>query len=371
MSNSEPSRPAAITLEQLIALNDEIAALIRAGVPLEQGLGHLGRDLRGRLGRVTQDLAKRMQRGESLADVLDERSGSFPPVYRAVVEAGLESGRLAAALESVASSARRLAETRRVVLAGSLYPLLVFLLAWGLFVFFVGWIAPELAIGLEAFRAPGYELMALLVSLGNMTYSWGQWRCSAIQFWGPLVPLVVVVLTAFWWDRSARATLLQPRAGAALLGWLPLIGRMLQSFRVATFSEVLALLVESRVPLDRGLVLAARASGDQKMLRSAEEMAAALRRGDSLDSGQEGQSGFPPLLDWLMRSGQRRGTLLKALRHASETYHRRAWGQAQVIRIFLPALMTVVIAGGVSVLYTLIIFGPWASLLRTTMAAPI
>ena len=37
--------PQQVTLDQLIALNDEIAALARAGVPLDQGLLHLGRDL--------------------------------------------------------------------------------------------------------------------------------------------------------------------------------------------------------------------------------------------------------------------------------------------------------------------------------------
>ena len=46
----------------MIALNDEIAALVRAGVPLEQGLGHLGGDLPGRLGTFTTALADRMGR---------------------------------------------------------------------------------------------------------------------------------------------------------------------------------------------------------------------------------------------------------------------------------------------------------------------
>ncbi|UCH70240.1 MAG: type II secretion system F family protein, partial [Candidatus Bathyarchaeota archaeon] len=72
MAHSEPSRAAAITLEQLIALNDEIAALVRTGIPLEQALGQLGEDMPGRLGKLTQRLAERMQRGESLSQVLEE-----------------------------------------------------------------------------------------------------------------------------------------------------------------------------------------------------------------------------------------------------------------------------------------------------------
>ena len=52
MSTSE-LRPSGgpVTLDQLIALNDEMAALVRAGVPLERGLIEAGRDLRLALGR--------------------------------------------------------------------------------------------------------------------------------------------------------------------------------------------------------------------------------------------------------------------------------------------------------------------------------
>ena len=46
----------AITVEQLFALNEEIRALVCAGVPLERGLLTAARGLRGRLGRITRRL---------------------------------------------------------------------------------------------------------------------------------------------------------------------------------------------------------------------------------------------------------------------------------------------------------------------------
>ena len=49
--------PGPITLDQLLALNEEIAALVRAGVPLDRGLLEAGRDVRGRLGRIAGVLA--------------------------------------------------------------------------------------------------------------------------------------------------------------------------------------------------------------------------------------------------------------------------------------------------------------------------
>ena len=118
----------AVTIDQLIALNDEIVALTRAGVPLERGLLDLGSDVPGRLGRIATALGERMSRGESLSEALASSGGGVPRVYRAVVEAGLRSGRLPVALEGLSAYARGYAEARRSIGLALWYPLMV--LAW-------------------------------------------------------------------------------------------------------------------------------------------------------------------------------------------------------------------------------------------------
>src|SRR5262245_19183177 len=105
MSSKLPS----LSLEQFIALNDELAALARAGVPLEKGLADVCRDLPGRLGAAAQTLGVRLNAGEGLAQIIAEDQSAFPPVYRAAVLAGLRSGRLAVALEGISTTARRTA----------------------------------------------------------------------------------------------------------------------------------------------------------------------------------------------------------------------------------------------------------------------
>src|SRR5271155_2418897 len=94
--------PVSITIDQLLALNAEMAALVRAGVPLERGLVVTGRDLKGRRGAITTALARRLNRGESLSDALAGERESIPPLYCAVVEAGARSGQLSIALEGLA-----------------------------------------------------------------------------------------------------------------------------------------------------------------------------------------------------------------------------------------------------------------------------
>ena len=266
---SQPSQSPAITLDDLIALNDEIAALVRAKVPLERGLQDLGRDLPGRLGQFASALARRTGSGEPLVDVLGDPDFRLPKIYRAVVEAGVRSGRLPAALESLAGSMRRLAEARRGVVLALLYPLLLLIVAWGFFAFTTAQIAPKLLVSFEMLRVPGAIVFRPLAWCG---------RSAAI--WGPIGPMVFLAVAGLWWYAATRATVVGSRRACWLLGWLPWLGRTLRWSRTAIFAEILALLVENGLPLDAAVLLAGEAAGDPQLSEAAKELAAAIRRGE-------------------------------------------------------------------------------------------
>jgi general secretion pathway protein F len=373
LAQPEPAKTGTITLDELLALNDEIAALVRSGVPLERGLAELGGDLPGRLGALAATLAERTGRGEPLLQVLAEQSAGLPPVYRAVVEAGVRSGRLPSALESLATSLRRLAETRRGIVAALIYPLLVLLLACGMFAFFSRGIAPAMAATFEPFRTAGRAVFA----------TWTAWG-SVAGYAAAIVPLLILILAAAWWYQSRRAAIADPRRSALLLGWLPWVGETLRCSQTAAFAEVLALLVESEVPLPTGVVLAAQSCGNPRLISAATQLAERLQRGETLGTnvGQAFQpdaesaklrpespthrtgAEFPPLLRWLMAAGQRQGALLPALKHAAETYRRRAEQQADLVRVLLPVVLTVAIGGSATALYALSLFVPYTSMLR-------
>ena len=58
-------------------LERELAALVRAGVPLERGLIEAGRDLRGRLGAVSTELGRRMGEGRRLPEAIAASGGGY------------------------------------------------------------------------------------------------------------------------------------------------------------------------------------------------------------------------------------------------------------------------------------------------------
>jgi general secretion pathway protein F len=352
---STRSRGRSVGLDDLIALNDEIAALSRAGLPLERGLLGFGDEAAGRLGRLSRSIGGRMAEGETLEGALRAEGDALPATYRAVVEAGLRSGRLAAALEGLAESARGFAELRRAVGLAFLYPLMVLCLGYALFVGFVVALLPRLAGAFRSFGLPTSGAVEALAGLG-----------ASAWIWGPIVPALVAALVLAWYA-SGRARALGVDRG---LGWVPWLRATLADWRASNLAGWLALLVEHGVPLADAVELASAATGDASLDAAGRAIAAAARRGEPIDAaaragGSPGPGGLPPLLRWMIVAGAGRGELAPALRHAAETYRLRALRRAEALSATLPSVLLLLIGGSAAALYALALFAPWTGLLES------
>ncbi len=339
MGTQAKPNASSITLEQLAALNDEMAALVRSGVPLEQGLGALGGELSGKPGRLAEMLAFRMDAGESLSQVLADEDQRFPPVWRAVVEAGIRSGRLAAALESLSSTARRTAELRKMVGAGNLYPLVVLTIAYVLFVFLVTGLIPTL-----------WEAQVQLTGNSDTALAALDWLGRTAPWWAIPLPLVAATLLVASWRRSGR--LLWSERGARRPGrWIRRLSfgagirQTLHNGRMATFAEVLSLLVDQHVPIHDSLVLAADASGDRDIAKASRDIADRLRRGEVFRRREDLPPGFSPLLGWLLITSDRQPELSRALSRSAAVYRHRAARAAAWTSVYVPMALTLLVGG--------------------------
>ncbi|HTI51036.1 MAG TPA: type II secretion system F family protein [Planctomycetaceae bacterium] len=344
-----------VSLEQLVALNDEIAALVRAGVPLELGLRELGGEAGGALGEISTTLAARMQAGISLPEALRADEGRFPPVYRTIVEAGLRAGKLSAALEAMSNFARELTELRRQIGAALVYPLIVFALAYGLFLVFTVDLVERFREAYETFRLPLHGALAVLVWLAERVDSW---------WW---VPPALVAGLIVWWLSTGGAHVLSFTGSARPLAWLPGLGKIGRYFQYANFAELLALLVEHQVPLPEGLRLAADATCDLPLRQAAGRMAAYIEQGGTSPPTGTAATELPPFLDWVLWQAARGANPVRLLRHAAGIYRRRAVNLTNWFKLTFPMVAAVMIGGGITFLYSLALFGPlstfWKDLL--------
>ena len=267
---SASSKPA-ITLDQLIALNDEIVALVRAGVPLDRGLRSLGEDLPGRLGRFAGQLSERIARGESLTDALAEPTlqtcRGFTVRWS---RRGLRQGVCRRPWNRWPARCGGWPRRGAASCSSLTYPLLLFLLAWGLFAFSASKLTPAIYHSFQEFHLAGGEWFAAgcpswlsRPGFGDRWYPRSCWCWPGCGGWARK--------TAAWRKASA-----QLGSSAGFRGWAACC-----DFRgQAVFVEVLKLLVENRLPLDQAVTLAAEAAGDAALSEAAQEFAAAIRRGE-------------------------------------------------------------------------------------------
>lgn len=347
------------TLDDLIALNDEISSLVRARIPLDQGLRLASKDLDGSLGRVTGRLAERIGQGESLPTALAAERVQIPPVYRAVVEAGMRSGRLAAALEGMASSARRLAELRGAVRNAMLYPLVLVVVASVAFWYWLKQVMPDVLAACDGFQ------ISLPAAFTWVTSALG-WLNSLIPL--PAFPALVLVFVLVWWRQSGRALVVQSGFGGRWLGWVPGASSLQSWTRGSVFADLLSLLVEQEVPLHEGIELAASATGSARLAKDGAQLAECLRRGEPLRASTA-LTRFPALVVWLLSSRQPQSVLVTALRHTAQGFHQQALLQADRMRLFLPICLVLLCGATAAALYAWLTFLPYTTLLRS-LAAP-
>jgi general secretion pathway protein F len=343
------SAPRAVSADDLVVLNREIAAIVRAGVPLEVGLGGLSAGLPRSLGNLTDRLATRLRQGESLPAALDAEGSALPPVYRAVVRAGLESGRLPAALESLSAHARSIVDLRRRIIVALIYPAIVFAIAYLLFVL----VAQHVVLGLATmYDMPQPAWLPALVAISRFLGTWG-WVLPA-----------VVAACVVWSIISSGLAGGRASIGGPLMAALPGIGALNRNFRTATFTELLAMLLEHDVPLDESLRIAADASGDRRLIDEMKSLATRVRGGETLAAATHRAAALPPLARWMIAAGERQGGLPATLRQVAEFHRRRAQRQAERMKVLWPLAIVVVLGGGAVLLYALFLFVPLTGLFR-------
>jgi general secretion pathway protein F len=341
-----------VTLDQLVALNDEMAALARAGVPLDQGLLHLGGDLPGRLGAISQHIGQRLQQGEPLTTVLGADSG-LPATYTAVIAAGIRSGRLAVALESMSAVIRRAADMRRLVILSLVYPLVVLIVGYVLLAFTVLKCLPIMVEVYRDFSPPTFGLRVL------------NWLGQTGPGWLPWIPPLFLIAMVLVWLRSARQWSLQPgrsmRRRPPGRGRIPTAGNLMHMGRMASFADTLALLLQHDLPMPEAVCLAAGASGDRGLQIACRRQAERMVRGEMSVAADLPE--VSPVLAWLLTEVGDQQRLIAALQRLADSYRRHARWMMRWLSLYLPVLLLAVIGGGVVVFYALVVIAPWAQVL--------
>ena len=341
----------AAALDDLKVLNEQLAALTEAGVPLDLGLGQTGKRAAGSLEKINSIVGRRVEHGEPLSDALDGDEATTPTPYRSLVQLGLRSGNLYAALDGSNQLAASVDQSRYAVRAALLYPLVLCLLAYIGMIGFCLVMVPVFTNLHHSLRIrTGFGLQTLQ-SLRNTLPVWA------------LIPPAAVVLWLGWKLLNRWRPVSSYQRTGAIVGKIPGIGRAFQQVRAANFADSLATLLEHGISLEEGLRLAANATGDANLTEGTRAMTAALRQGELPSDDGPVALLFPPLLRWALWHSEATGGRVRSLRMAATIYRQSAQRRTERLRLIAPIVACVVIGGGVTLMYGLALFVPVVELL--------
>jgi general secretion pathway protein F len=353
MNASIGGNAASPALTDFIILNEEIAALVRARMPLEAHLSLIGAELPGKAGELTERIGRRLATGESLSQAMEVECGSMPAAYRTTILAGVESGQLGTAVESLVDTAARMDQLRRITGVSLIYPIAILVVTCLLLAMVIIQVIPQFAWLDQSHFGP---------------IAWlSRWPRSVLAF-AVVAPCLVILALTIWWWRSGRVGGVFA-ARFRLLAWLPGARAVHRWSQAATFSELLLLLVERGLALDHALRLSAEAIDDARLRTAAKQVAERIQCGGNTRSSDSNKnfhdvSEFPLLIRLALHHSSDRALLAGSLRQAAVVYRDRAIRAADWYAEYAPILLTVGIGGTLTICYTLLILWPYASMLR-------
>jgi type IV pilus assembly protein PilC len=332
-----------IKRHEFLVFNQELATLLKAGMPLVQSLDIL----RSRLSNPTfksvlDDVYEKVRGGTALSDAFTAHGDLFPSVYTASLMAGERSGNLDAVLRRFVAYSKTIDTVRSKTISAMIYPVILVLLAVVLVGIIVVKVVPTFADFYSSFNAQLPLSTRVIVALSDFIRA---------QLFFIFAAIAIAALGFYTWIK-------QPGRGAQfdrLLLRLPLIGASAHKFSTSQMARTLATLLGGGIPLVNALEIASRSTGNRYMGRELEIVAARVREGQSFAQTLLERKTVPDVAIKMIEVGESTGSLTEMLNSLADFYDEEIETEvARFVTMIEPAMlvfMGVVIAGIVLALY--------------------
>ena len=300
---------ARLSSKQLSLFTRQLASLMTVS-PLEETLRTISRQTeKPRARAILANVHAGVLEGLPLAEAMRREEPSFPPIFRAMIAAGENSGSLPNIANRLADLLEKQAQVRSKILSALAYPIVLTMVAISVVTGLMIKVVPKVV---EQFDNASVQLPTLTRVVIAISRFLAQW------WWALALGLALIVLLAI---RALRNPAIRYRTDATILR-LPLIGRLVRDIHAASLARTLATMIEARLPLVDGLRLASRTVSNAVQRRALEGIVEQVRAGGSLSTALREAGTFPPLLIYLAASGEAAGQLGPMLERAADYLER-------------------------------------------------
>jgi len=319
-----------ISMRQLAHITRQLAALLGSGLSIDEALGITAKQLAStKAKRILLGVRGRILEGQSLAQACSAFPSTFPPLYRATVEAGESSGKLDQVLQRLADYISDKGQLHSKLQMAMIYPMMLTSVSLLVVIGLLAYVVPEIT---SVFNKMGGELPTitkLLIACSDFFKHYG------------LVLLIVVTGLSMGFKMLMRLPEPRMRFHLFILN-MPFVSRFSKGMNTARFTRTLAILTNSGVELLQALQISSQVLTNNAMQKAVEAASIRVREGQSLNKAMEASGLFPPVTIHLVASGEASGQLPKMLASAADDQERDIQALTEMtLGLFEPILILV------------------------------
>ncbi len=327
-------RRRAVSAQEFLIFNQELAALLRAGLPLLQALDlMLERMENQRFQAVLTDVRDRVRTGADLSDAFAEHIELFPRLYPASLKAGERSGELEAVIRRFIRYQQLVLDARKKAVSALVYPAVLVGLSFVMLLILSIKVVPTFT---DFYASLGAQLPLITrITVGVATWLRHNllWVAGALAVGG----------VAFWrWKQTPGGRLAVDRA----LLRVPLAGGVVHLFALSEFTRSLATLLSGGMPLVPAFEIAAAAVGNAGVRAAVEPQVRLVREGKAFHEAIAESGVFPPIAVDMAKVGEATGSLDEMLANVSTFFDEKVEVRlGRILTLVEPAML--VFMGGV------------------------
>lgn len=334
-----------VKANDFLLFNQQLAALVRAGIPILQAISMLRkRAASARLRAVLGDVEDQIRGGAALSHAFASQGSIFPRIYTASILAGERSGALDEVLLRYVSYMRRNVALRRKIRGALAYPLFLLFASGCMVTFLTVYVVPRMS---DLFSGFGNELPIVT----QIVLGLSQWLSSNVIWFGPLFIGGSVAL--FLWSRTEFGRL---KVDSLILK-LPLAGNLVIQLSIAQATRSLATLLAGGITLVESWEIAAESVTNRELRRRSSAILPMIREGRTFTESLEAANWVPLLAIDMVGIGERSGSLREMLDEVAVFYDAESEVRLEQLTTTLePAIL--VVMGGIVVTILLAIYLP-------------